>query len=685
MQNIPKGRINLDGGVADGKVVGFVDGVDSYSQPMMVKPTQARWLENAVTRGAIIETRPGFKTRFSFTMATGSLFRQWWDSVGNPTLTAQMMQYFRSSTGQDQLIFAVSGSVWCATINPDGSLQTPFLISAADFYPYAPQLVGCSCVQTSTIMSGQYVNNITPRNLLIIQDGVNRACSWDGSSWQKFNPTKRVTTDTLGNTLFPAGYNETITGLWMAWSGNRLWVAQGNLGRASDLGDPTHFTEEMYQTSGGAWSFPARITAMIDRGISGTTNSQLIVTTRDTVWAMATGVQNRLPNSYGSGWVNTPNFQTKMFSAVGCVAGKSMIVHRGLLYWMSQDGIVVFDSSGTVFSTQNLPPIDQEMSYSKRQMAGDLSTACAGYRDSYVFWGVPVGPVMGGRPCNGHIQVLDRQTTVVHTLGLNGPFTYGTIGWQGVWTGIRPVEWATPDVNGTIRPYALSMDQDGTIRIWEGFQGNRADNGKPVPWQFETRQHPAAKTMFETSLFRHARVIIDQMLGNVTMQISWKGMRGIYHETLSSTFLTATPGGILAPTSAGQTFDNNSGGESYTVQNRDIVTPDLRGVDDKCQSAGVESPFYDNRDRAFSLLFQMTGRAAIIGYRIAVDEATDENEGDANPMSETGFHILPENDCPSFVDGATPTYNFADENPRDAFAPTVQRSPEPALYAAPSS
>ena len=425
---------------------------------------------------------------------------------------------------------------------------------------------------------------------------------------------------------------------------------------------------------------------MIDRGISGTTNSQLIVTTRDTVWAFATGVQARLQTSTQPGWVGTPNFQTKMFSAVGCVAGKSLIVHRGLLYWMSADGVVVFDSSGTVFTTQNLPPIDQEMDYSKRKMGRDMSGVCAGFRDSYVFWGVPVGPVTGGRVYNGHTQVLDRQTTVVHTLGLNGPYTYGTIGWQGVWTGTRPVEFATCDVFGSNRSYGLSMDQDRVIRIWEGFQGNRADNGQQVPVSFETRMHLAAPSLFETSLFRHARLLLDQIYGNLSLSIAWRGMRGRWHDIFNGN-VTATPGGVLAPTPATPApFNNASGGVSYTVQTRDIISPDYRGVHTKCSATDVESTYEDSRDHGFSLLIKMQGRAAILGYRIAVDESSnDTNEGQASPaVAETGFHIVPEKGCPEFIAGTTPDYVMPTTSNRDAFSPVKDTVPSTSLYAAPT-
>jgi hypothetical protein len=230
------------------------------------------------------------------------------------------------------------------------------------------------------------------------------------------------------------------------------------------------------------------------------------------------------------------------------------------------------------------------------------------------------------------------------------------------------------------------MDQDGVIRIWEGFQGNRADNGQQIPWQFETRQHIAAASLFETSNFRFARLCLDQVYGNLSFAIAWRGMRGKWH-TISQGNVTATPGGTLSPNpSSPGPFDNNSGGVSYTVQQRDIVTKDYRGVHSVGQAAGVESPWDDSRDHAFSLLINMTGRAAILGYRIAVDEnQTDETEGNGRLVAETGFHIVPEAGDPEYVAGSTPNFILPNASQRDAFSPVKDVTPSPTLYACPTS
>lgn len=683
-QTNPASRADLEGGLQGNQLVGFPEGVDSFNSPLLVKPTQVRWLVNAVTSGAVIQTRPGYKERLAFILVpdSGQPYYDWWTAAGKPVIHPQMATIFQPSFGGPQLVFAVSGSVWYCPINDDGSFGASVFIESLPFSVYASQMTWAKCVQTSTIVSGVYANNQAPRNLLILQDGVNRAGIWDGMSGVKMNPIKKFTTDSGGNTLFTAGYNETRIGQWMAWSGNRLWVFNGPLGFASDLGDPTHFTEEMFLNSWQVFVFPEAVTGAIDRGTSGTGRSQVVVTTHTTTWTLWSGIQARLPSANAAGWVNTPDFMVKIFSAVGCVSGKSLIVHRGLLYWQSADGIVLFDSTQTVYSTQNLPPIDQEMTYSKRRMSPNVSGTCAGIRESYVFWSVPVGPVTNGRNYNGHTQVLDRQTTVVRSVGLDGPFSYGTTGWQGVWTGMRPVEWTTGNVGGRTRTYALSMDLDGVVRVWEAFQGNRADNGAQIPWQIETRAHPVGQSLFDQNNFNYFRLLLDQVLGNLSVQGAWRGMRGIYKQILSTT-VTATPGQVLAPYPGNESpYTNASGGESFTSQTRDIRSPSVRGPQDQCSSAGVESPLYDVQDRAFSLWLQFKGRGAILAYRIAVDNQAEKSEGEVME-SETGFHILPENNCPQFVEGQTPDYMLADAPLQKSFIPVSSKLPETDSYAAP--
>lgn len=688
MQQLDRNVIPIEGGVYRGRGVGWPVGVDSFSHPLYVHELQLRWLENAVTQGAFVQTRPGYKTRLTFDV-TGGTAQDWWESVDEPIIHPQMLVWFRPNGGSQQLVFAISGSVFYSTINPNGSLAAPIHIPTFQFNPNADQLVGVRCIQSATILGGQYANNIVPRNLLVIQDGVNRAGIWDGLVGVHMNPVKLIDTDPDDNTLYPEAYNQTRIGLWMAWSGNRLWVANGPNVYASDLNDPTHFTEELQLQSAPVFTFEDDVTGMVDRGSSGITRSQVVVYTQSTTETLWSGVQNRIPSQFGVGWAYTPDFRTKIFDSVGCVAGKSIIVHRGLLYWKSAGGLVLFDSTQTVNSSQNLPPIDQEMAYSKRRVSppsqgADLS--CAGRHGSYVWWSVPVGTTINGRIYNAQTQVLDRQTTVVRSVGAPGTFSSGTTGWQGVWTGIRPIEWANARVAGHESPYCLTINSEGVIHIWQAFQANRSDNGQRIPWFVETRVHPVQPTIFEFATIQSFRLLLDQILGNVDVVGMWRGLRGSYHELLNAS-ITATPGSILTPLPQYTPILQSTIFTSFAKQSRIVNSKQFQNSLEGCNARGVESAQSDSTDSAFGLAVRITGRAALTAYKVFVLSEPQNTLGTGERptgIDETGFNIVPQSDdCPVHIAGTTPDYLAADEQPQLALSPYQPSSSVSLEYEAP--
>jgi hypothetical protein len=661
------GRINIEGGIYQGRGVGWPSGVDSFSHPLYINELQLRWGENMVVQGGFAQARYGYKSRLTFDINQGYA-NAWWQANFGPIVHPQMLERFQPNNGVEQLVFAISGSVFFSSVNNDGSLSAPTLIPGFQFNRLADQLTGTPCTQSASIIGGKYANNIQPRNLLIIQDGASRAGIWDGNVGVHANPEKRIMIASDDGTLYPEGWNQTRIGLWSAWSGNRLWIADGKNVYASDLNDPTHFTEELSLQSAPVFTFTEIVTGMIDRGTSGTTRSQVVVFTSNTTETLWSGIQNRLPSDLGQGWAFTPDFRTKIFDSVGCVAGKSVVVHRGLLYWKSRGGIVMFDSTQTVNSSQNLPPIDQEMAYSKIRVAPSaegMDLTCSGKFGSYVWWSAPVGRVINGRRYCGHTQVLDRQTTTVRSLGTGGAFSAGTTGWQGVWTGILPVDWANVIIGGQERSYALSLDSSGTVRIWEAFQSNRADNGHPIPWFMETRVHPVQPSIFEYGTFRHFRLLMDQIGGKVDVVGMWRGLKGTYHEQLTTT-INATPGSILLPLPQYTPITNTTVHESFSLQGRTVISRNLLGNQAECNARGVESSHSDASDHAFGLAIRVVGRAAISGYLIAVDSEPENSEGEgrntnATGIDESGFNIVPNGGCPSRVSGTPPVFIAADQ------------------------
>ncbi len=205
-QSNPQSRLQQD-------FSGWVGGVDSYLSPLIQKPGIVRWAVNAVNKGGLWQTRPGFDPRFTWPTVAGG---------GN----VQGMEWFKPTNGNPYIVTAISGVVYAQKVNANGTLADPFALSSVAFSPNAKTVVFARALQSQTIVNGVVVPR-TARNVIIMQDGGSRACYWDGTTSGSLNPQKSVTTTAGGDTLFDAGYNETRIGLWMAWSGNRLIVSNG--------------------------------------------------------------------------------------------------------------------------------------------------------------------------------------------------------------------------------------------------------------------------------------------------------------------------------------------------------------------------------------------------------------------------------------------------------------------------
>lgn len=643
---------------------GWPSGVSSFLGPQLIKDDQARWAENAVFRGGLIQTRPGFKSLLALCTTEAGPFQEWWVAAGMPWIHPQFFTIFRPTNDVPYIVFAISGSVWFAKFTPYG-FEPVQRIQQLSFDQYAEQIVAVKAVQSVTMVQNR-TTVISPINVLFMQDGSSRCGYWTGTTAGHLNPQNSYTTDSGGNIIYTPGYNQTPIGKWMAWIGNRLWVFRGNEGYASDLNNPFSFTERLVLTNVPTQYMPGDVTGCIGRGTSGVQQDLLFVFTDEHTVAIRAGIQDRTV------WRTTDDFQRTIFSDVGCVAGKSPINHQGLLYWYTADGVVCFDSTGTVYSSQALMPIDYEMSYSKLRMSPDQSTVCACSRSSYVMWSVPVGPTTRGRCYNAQTQVLDRMTVPVPApVGMGSPATYGITSWQGIWTGIRPIEWATFKVFGQRRTLCMSMDYDGVPRVWEAFQGNRCDNGQPIDWMVETKTHPVSTSPFDYNRFSHFKLHMDQIKGNLTVRGLYRGLRGQYHELLDA-FVTATPGSIMTPTPEYTPMDSETDSESFAKQTREFVSKEaLAPEGDPCQSDKVETPpLQDAIDRAFSLLLYFSGVGAISAYRVATD-LHQESQAGAVMEPETGFHILPEVSCPEFIAGLVPEYELPDAPASEAVAPYI--------------
>jgi len=404
----------FDGGIQ------FLLGVNSNLHPSALNPNQFSWAVNTINKGGIIDTRPGYVSRFRL-----------------PDGKAQGLTSFTPTGGDLHLVAAVSGKIYISGYPFDSYSQ----LTGIQFDANVDAVVFKEAVQAQNL--GVLIQ---PKAVLMMQDGVSKAAYWDGSVSRHLNP---------------GGSNsETLQGLWMEWIGFRLWVSRGRDLFASDIYDPLHFTENTYLSIGGSLN---AMDGDVITALARTADSQslLVFTIHNTTLVQA-GITDRTV------WKTTPQFITLLFPGVGCCAGKSVFNHNGELWWFSVEGARRFTQVGVAIrnSSNSVASIEMKRSFDNISRAVQ-SRICGFTFNTFLGYSVPSGDVF-----NRHTWALDTSTN--SQLTSNSPFA-----WLGIWMGTRPVEWTTPNVRGQDRVFYISQDACG-VRVWEAFQENRLDNGARI-------------------------------------------------------------------------------------------------------------------------------------------------------------------------------------------------------------
>lgn len=563
----------------------FRGGCNSGDMPFRLQQDQYVWGENVVNRGGILQTRMGY-TPVGPELPEGNL---------------QGVTTFRpTGSNTTLLIAAVAGKIY-TTKQTNGGWEPWFELPGIQLYQNASRVLWCVGTKSVTRNPDGSLTRIPSRKILIMQDGgFTKAAMFDGS---------------VSRHLFPdPARRETPIGGAMAWIGDRLWVTQGQNLIASDIGDPISFYENVSLAVGGSLTFPDTIVALAPN----TDLKNLFVWTANSTHIVQAGIRDR------STWSTTPDFVNDILPGIGCLAPKSVTLQYGLIWWWSNLGLVNQNTALAAYRNSSFIFQDRSMARSKANLSPLVDGICAGRFENYMLFSVPSGDSE-----NAHTWVMDQSVGLV----LEGPDANR---WNGIWTGIRPVEWTTGIFDTHERIFVASRDlieYGGTTnRIWEAFQ-DRTDTGNPISWQAETKQwiFPTGK-----GKIRYAESAWAQMSGPVRIRVYWRGTRGIYKLFSTQTF-NASQGPfntIMTPTF----------GEFTEIQGTRKQTRfyHMTQVDDTAPSkvsGFVEKDENDNEDRAFSLLFVVEGQAALVGYRLWIDPILDEphglpNESEPWPLPE---------------------------------------------------
>jgi len=573
----------------------FVAGCDSYSAADSLSASEYVAAMNCVNRGGIIQTRPGSISRLL---------------IGGNNL--QGATGFTPSSGVPHIVYAIDGLVY---VSP-APFKVVRRLPNIQFNPNSKHVTFESCLKSTDYEpDGTLVSLDRPYQVLMMQDGVTRAAFWDGGTSRHLNPTPSNQDAT------PPGFDETFIGLWMKWSGNRLWVARGPMLFASDAGNPTKFTETQYLNEARAFYLPSDCTGIVETP----DKLGIIVFTEAQATYFQSSIQDRTT------WLSTANFQAPCFNNVGCVAPLSIVTQYGLIWWMSSVGLINSDQALALNRTSRMDIQDNEMMCSKANLGPNLSGVCSVAHENYLLMSVP-----SGSKYNRHTWCMDQAA-------LDG----GQKAWASYWTGWRPVQWIKLMVDGEQRIFFASRDEDGCNRIWEAFQRDHKDNGQNIPCFVQLREHnlsrPASSSDNGVSplamkRFHFARVHASEILGDVSLMVSVCGTRGGWTKICTKE-IRANPGGIYND----QLYDRTTCMNGHRPQSRLILTQADVPLG-PCNQGGVESPHPNNVDRAFSVLVMWSGRFGVWGVDIVASLDDDRISGICEP-DEDEDRSLSENGC----------------------------------------
>ena len=653
----------------------LINGMSSGMDPMFMDNQAYRASMNTLNRGGVVRTRPGYRKVFDlpdgnlqglsyfkpFTQEAYLVFAVdgvvYFSQYPFASYTALPNVQFYKYAQQLYMCQCVQGAV----LNDDGSVsvQNPLRVlvmqdgqytraaywdgqTSEHLNPSIPAVFQSVIDTTGAVSSVQvtyggtgYTNSPTPTitfqapsavagtayrtatgHVIVGAGQVQSVVIDDGGAGYTFAPSISISGQEFGPPL----------GGPMAWSGDRLWLAQDNKVLASDISNPLAFSESIYASGGGYFMFIENVTALSE--IPSFTDPNLAVFTRNTSSILESSIRDR------STWQTTPDFQSTMFPGVGCVGQRSVVAKFGELWWMCDAGFTNFNASSQAKLSSYLIPQDTAMAVSKFNLSADLSLCAGAQYENFLLLSVPYGDKR-----NTHTWVYDQAVTsgVAQSL-ISGPYQGSTSAWSSYWTGTRPVQWASGPFNGVNRLFHVSVDADGKNRLWEAFDPDRTDNGNPITAFLETKTHAdfgnVTGGLLDLKRFIFAEVNLSDVLGPVQLSVSWAGTRGVF-KTLETYNLTATEGSVVVNVPLGTL-------ETYRSQVRRLRTLDADNtITAPCSSALTEAPaeLVDARDIGFSLLIQWEGQMAVRGYRLFCDPEQEPSHG-AAPIYEYDPRIL---------------------------------------------
>lgn len=557
----------------------WISGVDSSVHPADLKDFQFAWGENVVNRGGVIQTRPGYRVIASI-----------------PGTRLQGLTVFAPRNSPARLVAVVDGRAHTLAF----PTYEPAMLSGINLDPDAEFVQTEATVQSAKLNEDGTISLITPTPTLMFADGVSRMAYWNGVTAAHLSPD-------------PPQYGPPAGCQWLEWVGSRLWASQGSRLFASDLVNPLAWKERKYLAERSAFDLPDACT-----GMQKTSNEKgLLAFTQDDTSAFKADIHDRTE------WALTPEFQKVIIPGIGCLAGRSIVNAYGETYWMTKGGLISLNAAMNSTQNSTIDVIDKAMMRSKRCLSSYLGGVAGCSFENYLLMSVPYADRY-----NAHTWVLDKAV-------VNGRRDQA---WNGVWTGVRPVQWAAGNVGGKERCFFASYDysplNDTHIHIWEAFLESREDEGGQIGCQAELA--PIAND--ENMAFKYAELEVVELLGDVNLQVFMGGSKGPWHQIADGN-LQAEKGSIGS--SFQRTLNTSSILRGFKPQARTFKTEEFTSQGTDC---AAESDDTAGVDKSFSILLEWRGRMGVREARLFFDPAggPKETKGNCSPDEASEHNAVSE-------------------------------------------
>ena len=307
----------------------------------------------------------------------------------------------------------------------------------------------------------------------------------------------------------------------------RLWYAQDRTYTAGDIvgGDSgttgtkkrdsiLKVTENPLALAGDGFAVPTnagliralRHTANLD---TATGTGQLYAFTRTAVYSLNVPVTR-------ADWVNSKEpLQRVALITNGAYGDRGIVNVNGDLFFQSSDGVrslfVAIRNFGQWGNTPISSNIDRILNFNDRSLMRFASGIQFDNRllEAQLPYMTAVGPAFKS------LAVLDFD--LLSTLSEKLPPA-----WEGNWNGMPVLQMFQGDFGGRQRAFAVVLQEDGSIGVWEISKDDRRDNGdNRIEWKFETPAYEWGK-IFELKKLDGLELWLDRIFGTVDILVEYR-------------------------------------------------------------------------------------------------------------------------------------------------------------------